>query len=127
MNKLRILHLEDNANDAFLIALALQRGGLDFDRVLASHPEDFIAAIHDRSFDLILLDDGMPGFNGQDALVMARELQPTVPVIFVSGAGDEKRIANNLKNGARDHILKDKLSQLPGAIMRVQAEKISKI
>ncbi len=123
MSKLRILHLEDNANDAFLIQLALERNDIDFERVLASRPEEFISAIKRQGFDVILLDDGMPGFNGRSALALARELQPKVPVIFVSGAAEEKQKAANFKAGAMDHILKNHLPRLVAVLRRIQEEK----
>jgi CheY-like chemotaxis protein len=51
------------------------------------------AALADEVPDIILSDFSMPGFSGQDALRIARELVPDTPFLFVSGTiGEELAI-----------------------------------
>ncbi|MCP8689624.1 ATP-binding protein [Marinobacterium sedimentorum] len=86
---LRILHLEDNADDAELIRAALSRQGLASDICVAASRDQFLYALNSTRFDLILSDSSVPGFSGQAALDVIQRQCPGVPFIFVSGHADE--------------------------------------
>ncbi len=120
MDKLRILHLEDDSNDAFFVRRALEKAGFDVEIVAASSRDEFLEAIDDDGLDAILVDQGLPGFSGSSALEIARERRPKLPFIIVSGSDDPHRIASSLKAGAADYVLKNQLWRLPGAIRRFQ-------
>jgi signal transduction histidine kinase len=120
MENLRILHLEDDSNDAFFVRRALEDGGFKVEVVPAASRAEFISAIDRGNLDAILIDQGLPGFNGGTALELAREHCPKVPFIVVSGAADERRIASSLKAGASDYVLKSQLWRLPRAIRRLR-------
>ncbi len=83
---------------------------------------DFVSALGDRRFDLILADYSLPTFDGMSALKMALEYCPDVPYIFVSGKMGEDIAVESLKSGATDYVLKDKLSRLAPAIRRALKE-----
>jgi signal transduction histidine kinase/predicted enzyme related to lactoylglutathione lyase/FixJ family two-component response regulator len=86
---LRILHLEDSADDAELIRAALSRQGLASDICVAASRDQFLQALNSTRFDLILSDSSVPGFSGQAALDVIQRQCPGVPFIFVSGHADE--------------------------------------
>jgi DNA-binding NarL/FixJ family response regulator len=56
--------------------------------------------------DLCLLDLGLPGYAGLDALVRLRETYPSLPVVVVSGASDHASILQALDLGAMGFIPK---------------------
>jgi len=56
--------------------------------------------------DVILLDLNMPGIPGETALNLFREIDPTVPVIIVSGNHDEAIARATLAMGAFDYVRK---------------------
>jgi PAS domain S-box-containing protein len=119
---LRVLHLEDNAGDAELIRLSLTR---DFPNAQITRIQDhagFIAAVKDGQFDIILLDYSLKGFNGLEALHVARAGVPDIPVIVVSGTLVEQMAVNAVKNGATDYVPKDQLPRLAAAIRRAVRE-----
>jgi PAS domain-containing protein len=60
----------------------------------------------------------MPGFSGQEALDIARELVPDTPFIFVSGTIGEELAIDAMQRGAADYVLKDNLRRLQPAIER---------
>src|SRR5262245_42800795 len=97
---LRILHLEDDPLDAELIAGTLRRESFQAEISVCSSRAAFLSALWDRSFDVILADNYLPGFDGQAALSLAREASPTTPFIFVSGVLGEETALESLKNGA---------------------------
>jgi PAS domain S-box-containing protein len=116
--RLRFLNLEDNRNDAELNEAALAAEGIDCETVCVETREDFLAAIQQTGFDIILADYSLPAFDGLAALELAREWCPEVPFIFVSGTLGEEIAIEALKNGATDYVLKDRLSQLAPAVRR---------
>ncbi|MDB5051252.1 MAG: hypothetical protein JWO30_4323 [Fibrobacteres bacterium] len=123
--RISILHLEDDAVDAEYFADALRGAGLQCDITLAQNREAFQAALSKSGprFDLILSDNSLPGFNGIEALAMAKAKRPDLPFLFLSGSIGEEAAIETLKNGATDYILKSRTSRLLPAITRALKEK----
>jgi diguanylate cyclase (GGDEF)-like protein/PAS domain S-box-containing protein len=119
--KLRILHLEDNPEDAELVHRSLRRAGLAFEARRVDRRGEFESAIED-DWDLILADYSLPDFDGAAALTLAQTTRPAVPFIFVSGAMGEEVAVQALKGGATDYVLKDRLQRLPLAVSRAVQE-----
>ncbi|MGH2522849.1 MAG: PAS domain-containing protein, partial [Anaerolineales bacterium] len=119
---LRILHLEDSPIDAELIEATLAADGLDCELARVESRADFLAAIRQVGFELILADYSLPAFDGLSALALARELCPDVPFIFVSGALGEEMAIETLKSGATDYVLKTRLKRLAPAVRRALRE-----
>jgi len=121
-SSLRILNLEDNADDAELnkAMISARWPKSEFRRV--DNREDFLAALGENHFDLILSDYTMPGFSGTDALALAREKHPEIPFLFVSGTIGEDAAIEALKNGATDYVLKHRLMRLIPAVDRALRE-----
>lgn len=123
MNKtLHVLNLEDDAKDTQLNEAMLSARWPDCQFVRVDNRVDFLAALERGGLDLILSDYTMPGFNGQDALTLAREKRPEVPFIFVSGTIGEDSAIETLKNGATDYVLKHRLLRLIPAVDRALRE-----
>jgi PAS domain S-box-containing protein len=116
--KLSILHLEDNDKDADLIYAALEQGGIiaEFHRVQTK--QEFVEALQDGTFDLVISDFSLPAFDGKTALELTKRIRPDIPFIFVSGTIGEDRAVDSLLQGATDYVLKDRLLRLVPAINR---------
>src|SRR5256886_8649090 len=82
----------------------------------------FLAAMNQGGFDLILCDYSMPSFDGRTALALAKEKCPDLPFLFVSGTIGEERAVEALKNGATDYILKDRLGRAAAWVPRALDE-----
>jgi PAS domain S-box-containing protein len=119
---LHVLLLEDDDSDAQLISSELRRGGIDHIERRAAGREDFLAALSEFRPELILTDYRVPGFNGMEALSVARNVCPDVPVIMVTGCLGEGLAVETIRSGAADYILKDRLSQLVPAVVRAVRE-----
>jgi CheY-like chemotaxis protein len=123
MNKsLHVLNLEDDAKDAELNEAMLSARWPDCRFVRVDNRADFVAALEPKGLDLILSDYTVPGFNGRDALALAREKRPEVPFIFVPGTIGEDTAIETLKNGATDYVLKHRLLRLIPALDRALRE-----
>jgi len=121
-SSLRILHLEDNRNDAELVQAMLVSDSIACELVRVETRNQFLAAMNQGGFDLILCDYSMPSFDGRTALALAKEKCPDLPFLFVSGTIGEERAVEALKNGATDYILKDRLGRLAPAVRRALDE-----
>ena len=83
-NPLHIIHLEDDENDAALVADALEQDGLECRIEVVWTREAFMAAL-EHGCDLILSDFSVPGFDGLTALQLATKSRPDLPFLLVSG------------------------------------------
>lgn len=119
---LRVLLLEDNSTDAELTLLTLAAEKIVCDPLRIETRTDFISALEEHSFDLILSDHRLPSFDGLSALAIAREKSPNTPFIFVSGTIGEELAIETLKGGATDYVLKHRLSRLAPSVRRAMSE-----
>lgn len=115
-SQLHILHLEDNQIDAELIARRLRSDGLTCEIVLVASRAAFESAIEQGSYDLVLCDYGIPGYDGEKAIQLAIRCAPSVPVLVLSGALTGEQAVNCLRIGATDYVLKERLERLVPAI-----------
>ena len=119
---LRILHLEDEPNDAELIRQTLARDGLICEVDVATGRDEFLAALERGDPELILSDFSLPGFDGPSALRIVRERTPELPFILVSGTLGEEAAIESLRSGATDYVLKHRLTRLGPAVRRAIEE-----
>jgi GAF domain-containing protein len=119
---LRILHLEDNLNDAELIQAAVEGEGIRARVTRVETQGEFVASLDQGGFDIILADYTLPSFDGVSALRIALGKCPDVPFIFVSGTLGEEVAIEALKIGATDYLLKDRPSKIAPAVHRAVRE-----
>ncbi|MEP6913057.1 MAG: response regulator, partial [bacterium] len=116
--QLDILHVEENKRDADLIRDTLVSQGIIANIVRVKTEDEFRTALKALSVDLILAGYLSPALDGLTALKIAREQRPQVPFIFVAGTVGEESVAEGLKSGATDYILKTGLHRLGPSIRR---------
>jgi two-component system, cell cycle sensor histidine kinase and response regulator CckA len=125
-SRLRILHVEDNPNDALLVEGLLAQGGVQCDITVVHSRPTFEDRLTTARYDLIMSDFSMPAFDGLSALRIAQATCPEVPFIFVSGAIGEVAAVESLQNGATDYVLKTNLARLPAAVTRAVQQAIER-
>ncbi|GAB1594681.1 sensor histidine kinase [Lysobacter claricitrinus] len=119
---LRILWIEDSAEDAELFSTLLEDEGVAhaFDRV---DDEDGLRnALATSTPDLVISDSDLPGFSGARALRIVREQAPRLPFVFLSGAMGEDAAVLALQQGATDYVLKQNPRRLANAVLRAVRE-----
>ncbi len=124
-NRPNILVIEDNPADFLLIQRRLHKD--DF----KAHMQrvDTLEALSQQlsgDWQVILYDYEIPGLNFGEALGMIKTIQPTLPIILVSGTVDEALAVRLLQTGLTDFILKDNLNRLANAIGRAINEAENK-
>jgi PAS domain S-box-containing protein len=118
----RVLHLEDDRMDAELVQDTLEAAGIQCEVTRVETQSDFVFALRQQKFDLILADYTLPSFDGLSALSIARQQQPDLPFIYVSGTLGEEVAIEALKIGATDYVLKTRLSRLAPSVQRALRE-----
>lgn len=113
----RFLFIEDQKDDALLLAHCLQSADFAFDWRQIDTEQALKSAL-DESWDMVLSDYTMPGFNGIRALNIVREKEPNLPFIFVSGTIGEERAVEAMRLGAQDFVMKGNVIRLIPAVER---------
>ena len=119
---MKILHLEDNAEDAELVRELILEEWADCEITLVSTRFAFVGELQMGHYDLILSDFALSSLNGLEALQLAKERVPNTPFIFLSGTIGEDRAIEALQSGAADYVLKDRMKRLITAIGRAMRE-----
>jgi two-component system cell cycle sensor histidine kinase/response regulator CckA len=120
---LRLLLLEDDPVDADLVAATLAEAGLACTARRIDTRSEFVAALNEGAFDLILADYSIPGFDGMTALSLARQLAPDIPFLFVSATIGEELAIDAMHQGATDYVLKQRLGRLVPSVQRALRER----
>jgi diguanylate cyclase (GGDEF)-like protein len=119
---IRILILEDSADDAELLQHEIRKAGIRFEGLVVDTRAGFLKALSAFAPDIILADNELPQINGSTALRLARKARPKTPFILVTGSIPDEQAAEMLASGASDYILKDRRSRLAPAIRRALKE-----
>lgn len=78
----------------------------DFDVVITTSPQEGLKLATDSSFDVILCDWKMPGFDGMDVVEELSRRSPDSAVVMISGYPSVGRAAEAMKRGAMDYVPK---------------------
>lgn len=118
---LAVLLIEDNPGDANLVEHHLRRGSFPGvpEQHNITHVESLEAALDSvdtSSFDVVLLDLGLPECNGIETLDAFLPEVSDIPVIVLTGLDDKETAVEAIQRGAQDYLPKDDLST--GLLMR---------
>jgi signal transduction histidine kinase len=115
---LRILLVEDSADDAALLLRALERTGWEPHPFRVDTEEGLRSALAAERFDVVISDWVLPSFSGMAALATVQGCAPELPVLICSGKIDEEMAVAALRAGAKDFVTKGNLARLGPAIER---------
>ncbi|MGA3328607.1 MAG: PAS domain S-box protein, partial [Terriglobia bacterium] len=121
--KLRLLFVEDDPVDAELALKQLQKGGFEVTADIVETADEFRSKLASSHYDIVLSDLGLPNWSGLEALEILKQTSLDLPFIMVTGTVGEETVAECLKLGATDYVLKDRPTRLPAAIRRALREK----
>ena len=84
--------------------LFLEKKG--YEVVTVSNGTDAIDQCRERSFDLVLLDEQMPGLSGLETLQRIKQLQPALPVVMVTKSEEENIMEQAIGQKIADYLIK---------------------
>lgn len=117
---LKILLLEDSADDAALLERDLRRGNLIPVLRRVQDEAEYVEAL-DVDWDIVLADYALPSFSGIDALRLLRAHDASTPFIMISGRMGKTTAQEALRAGAQDYLVKDDLTRLGTAVTQAVA------
>ena len=116
---LRILLVEDNADDAFLLERHLRRNGFTPEMTRVETEGEMLRALNQQpSPDVVLADYNLPNFSGPAALSMLKSSGLDMPFIMMSGVVSEETAVESMRAGAQDYVSKQNLTRLTPALER---------
>ena len=125
---MRVLYVEDNEQDADLTLRRLARiapeVAIETVYTLAAARARLAACEAQGALpDVLLVDVRLPDGNGLELLGEVRERALALPVVMLTGSGDEALVVTALRSGADDYVVKAGayLDRLPAALASVIA------
>ncbi|MGD1910987.1 MAG: ATP-binding protein [Rivularia sp. (in: cyanobacteria)] len=127
-HSLRILLLDDDEVDRMGVCRALSKIEVSVDVSEASNYEEATTYLNNNQLDCVFLDYRLPGKDGLAVVKEVRDSGNKIPLIVLTGQGDEQIAVEIMKAGASDYINKSRISPqllgktLQNAIRMYQAE-----
>ncbi|MBR4272765.1 MAG: response regulator, partial [Bacteroidales bacterium] len=104
MKKNTILWVDDEI-DLLKVQILFLRGK-GYDVTTASNGLDAIDEVRSNTFDIIFLDENMPGLSGLDTLRAIREINQDVPVVMITKNEGEEIMDEALGSKVSDYLIK---------------------
>jgi len=111
-NQVRVLLVEDDAEDALLLRRLLGREegpGLRLSLEVAESLQAGLTRLEEGGVDLILLDLMLPDSRGLETATAVLTRHPKVPLVVLTGLSDEASGLQALREGAQDYVVKGSL------------------
>jgi DNA-binding NtrC family response regulator len=105
--KIKILLIEDNPGDAYLIEEQLEEFAnflYEFRNVEILN--EALNVLKEQTFDVILLDLALPDSYGINTFLSIHNINPMIPIIILTGLNDETIESYAIKEGAHDFLVK---------------------
>lgn len=106
----RILIVDDDVVDRLAVRRALTKAGIQFELSEAKNCAEAIALIQELPSDCVFLDYCLPDGDGLSLVRQVRHLGINVPLIVLTGQGDEQIAVDLMKAGATDYLAKSRVS-----------------
>ncbi|MBR1732284.1 MAG: response regulator, partial [Alloprevotella sp.] len=100
----RLLWVDDEIDLLSVHIIFLEKKG--YDVTTCSNGTDAIDICREQDFDLILLDENMPGLSGLETLAGIKEVLPHVPVVMVTKNEAEDLMDQAIGSQIADYLLK---------------------
>src|ERR1041385_7537054 len=127
--RLTVLVVDDDDVDRMAVRRSLKASGIAADVTEATDAAAALEYARAQRFDCGLFDFRMPGSDGLELLRQLRAENIQMPVIMLTGFGDEQTAVDLMKAGAADYLPKnsltpERLGQSLRAVMRVHLAEV---
>ena len=104
MKKDRILWADDEIDLLRAYIIFLEEKG--YEVVTATNGKDAVDLCHKESFDIIFLDENMPGLSGLETLSLIKDIDPNVPMVMITKSEEENIMNMAIGNKIADYLTK---------------------
>lgn len=109
--ELGVLYIEDNENHQRVMKRSLKKiDSINFSFQAVDDADSVSKVLESEEFDIIFLDYKLPDKSGMEVLDTLRNNEVDIPIIIVTGQGDERLAAKAIRNGAQDYIPKTEIT-----------------
>jgi DNA-binding response OmpR family regulator len=77
-----------------------------YEVVTATNGRDAVDMCSERTFDLIFLDENMPGLSGLETLTLIKEINSTIPIVMVTKSEEENIMNQAIGSKIADYLIK---------------------
>lgn len=113
----RILWVDDEIDSLKPHILFLENKGFEIVTVMSG--DDAVAAVKNNTFDLVLLDEVMPGKDGLTTLEEIKDVRPHLPIVMVTKSEEESLMEQAIGRKIDDYLVKPVIpSQVLSVIKR---------
>jgi two-component system cell cycle response regulator len=102
--------IEDNEDDIFLIKEFLSESDLAINLECTDRIEKSLPVLSEENIDVVLLDIGIPGSQGLEALGLVSGKAPHIPIIVLTGYDDQGLGIESISKGAQDYLIKQEIN-----------------
>jgi len=122
MRKIRILWTDDEVDSLKPHIFFLQEKGYEIDT--CSNGNDTADLVRQNNYDIIFLDENMPGLSGIETFRLVREIRPDIPVVMITKSEEEDIMEAAIGSEIADYLIKPvKPKQILLAIKRILDQK----
>jgi PAS domain S-box-containing protein len=99
----KVLFIEDNQLDQMAFKRFVDENDIPYDYTIAGSVQEALQALNSEGYDIVITDHSLGDGTAFEILKSAKN----IPVIVVTGAGDEETAIKAWKDGAYDYLIKD--------------------
>jgi signal transduction histidine kinase len=104
--RLRVLLVEDNPGDAWLVSDAFLQAKTEVDLVHVERVSEAVRQAEEREFDVALIDLSLPDASELGGVERMRAAYPSLPIVVLTALDDERLAAKAVALGAQDYLVK---------------------
>ncbi len=104
MNKTRILWADDEISMLKPHIIYLEEKG--FSVVAVNSGDEALERAAEENFDIVFLDEQMPGMSGIEVLEKLKEMQPSLPVVMITKSEEESIMEDAIGSNIADYLIK---------------------
>jgi PAS domain S-box-containing protein len=108
-DRIRVLLIEDDPDDVLLLKEALAEAKARTEITHADRLSGGLVMLVEQDHDVVLLDLNLPDSSGLETLAAIVQGFPMVPVVVLSGLGDDFTTLEALRRGAQDYLVKGEI------------------
>ena len=100
----KILWVDDEIDLLKIHILFLEEKGHEV--VTANNGDDALELVHKNHFDIIFLDEHMPGLSGLETLDLIKSIYPTIPLVMITKSDEENIMDKAIGAKISDYLIK---------------------
>lgn len=104
MEKIKILWVDDEIEMLRPHIMFLEQKGYSVTTI--NNGKEALDLVHDHIFDIVFLDENMPGISGLEVLPKIKQLRPSLPIVMITKSEEERIMEDAIGGNISDYLIK---------------------